>query len=344
MSMCTYRLRTMSMHTCLWVRNVCWPNLLSLGLKSGTTGNKSAPRVGDTMRGPQSESVHTKTVGEDSVAGANLDDMPTVSVQRLLVRNGNLQMTITRSRDINHLADLIVTTASNLGGYVTSRSSNSANHNVNPKGCGPNASDTCVLIVVTLKVPVASFDKLVETIKSAVTIAEISTYSDTATDVTSKYVDAAARAAGLNATHSRLLALMRRADTVADVLKVQQELQIVEQELEVKKAIMKTLSNDAAFSTLRVTIEPKKEFKAYVPFVAPPPPPPPFWSPIKTFSKATSDVTKLFIKMADVLIYGVVFLLPIVFCIGLLMMIVMKACSCCGGRAPCDKFAQPMCA
>ena len=42
-----------------------------------------------------------------------------------------------------------------------------------------------------------------------------------------RFVDTAARAASINATHTRLLALMARADTVNDVLSVQRELQVL---------------------------------------------------------------------------------------------------------------------
>jgi hypothetical protein len=42
-------------------------------------------------------------------------------------------------------------------------------------------------------------------------------------DVTDQFVDAAARAASLEATHSQLLALMKRADSVKDVLAVQRQ-------------------------------------------------------------------------------------------------------------------------
>jgi hypothetical protein len=59
-----------------------------------------------------------------------------------------------------------------------------------------------------------------------VTPNEIGSYSESARDVTEQFVDTAARAASINATHARLLALMSRADTVNDVLNVQRELQV----------------------------------------------------------------------------------------------------------------------
>ena len=75
-------------------------------------------------------------------------------------------------------------------------------------------------------------------------------FSVSSHDVTDRFVDAAARAASLEATHSQLLALMKRADTVKDVLSVQQQLSQIEQQLESKKATMASLHTKAALSTL----------------------------------------------------------------------------------------------
>ena len=56
---------------------------------------------------------------------------------------------------------------------------------------------------------------------------------------TGEFVDHAARASSLEATHNQLLALMKRADQVADVLNVQRELHSISAELESQKVSTK---------------------------------------------------------------------------------------------------------
>lgn len=45
-------------------------------------------------------------------------------------------------------------------------------------------------------------------------------FSSSVSDVTTRFVDAASRAASLNATRDQLTSLMKRADSVDEVLKV----------------------------------------------------------------------------------------------------------------------------
>jgi len=65
---------------------------------------------------------------------------------------------------------------------------------------------------------------------------EVYEVTDEVRDVTGEYVDAAARAASLEATRKQLQALMVRADDVRDVLEVQREFAQVTAQVEAKQA------------------------------------------------------------------------------------------------------------
>jgi len=71
-------------------------------------------------------------------------------------------------------------------------------------------------------------------------------------DVTAQVVDLDARIANLQASESALQAIMARATTIADVLKVQQELSAVRGDIESMIAQRDTLSDQAAMGTLDV--------------------------------------------------------------------------------------------
>ena len=76
-----------------------------------------------------------------------------------------------------------------------------------------------------------------------------------AEDVANQLVDLAARLRNLKRSETVLLGLMERSGSVADVLKVSQELSAVRQSIEQIDAQLTNLKNQVAFSTVRVTLQ-----------------------------------------------------------------------------------------
>ncbi|KAH8059943.1 hypothetical protein JL722_4894 [Aureococcus anophagefferens] len=161
---------------------------------------------------------------------------------------------------------------------------------------------------LTLRVPVAKYAELLSLVKAGVggtKPAEVASVGDTVVDVTGDYVDAASRAATLEATRDQLLKLMASADDVKDVLAVQRELSSVTQQLEAKKATMARLGKRAALSTIAVSLvqrEPERK----------PPRPwrPKAWSLSRTFSRAVKTLAAFAQKSVDVLVFLAVFAAP----------------------------------
>ena len=117
-----------------------------------------------------------------------------------------------------------------------------------------DASRQILVANLNARVPAERFDSLFAGAK-ALAGATLVNEGFSVDDVTASYVDVAARAKALEATHAQLLALMGRAEAVKDVLAVQSELGRTAASLEAQKARKRSLEKQATLSTLSVTIE-----------------------------------------------------------------------------------------
>jgi hypothetical protein len=153
--------------------------------------------------------------------------------QALVVYTGSIDLDVANVDDALAAARHLVT---GLGGYVSAS-------RVSDSGSSMSA-------YVTYRVPSARWDEAVaglEALGERVVNEEIGTE-----DVTSQVVDLDARIANLRATEAALQAIMERATTITDVLKVQQELTAVRGDIESMTAQRDYLAGRAAFGTLDV--------------------------------------------------------------------------------------------
>lgn len=102
---------------------------------------------------------------------------------------------------------------------------------------------------ITVRVPAAEFDKAVGFLSDlgTVTAKEVS-----AEDVTEQYADLELRLANARAALKRYTELLEQAETPADVLAVEKELQRVRLELEQIEGRLKALANRVAYGTITV--------------------------------------------------------------------------------------------
>ena len=217
----------------------------------------------------------------------------------MLVRTGTARV-VTRA-DVFAAADALAAAAEARGGFVERREDEGGYVDDEGARRGMAAS-------LTLRVPVAKYAELLSLVKAGVggtTPAEVASVGDTVVDVTGDYVDAASRAATLEATRDQLLKLMASADDVKDVLAVQRELSSVTQQLEAKKATMARLGKRAALSTIAVSLVQKEPERK-------PPRPwrPKAWSLSRTFARAVKTLAAFAQKSVDVLVFLAVFAAP----------------------------------
>jgi len=130
---------------------------------------------------------------------------------------------------------------------------------------------------VTFRVPVEHFDRFltdVEGIAERVIRREVR-----GEDVTEEYVDLEARLRNLEASRDRIAALLARANTVEETLRINQALTEIQGQIEHLQGRMRYLEQNAAYSTIDIELRP-----------LPPAPEPsqtiwPTWEPGKVWSE-----------------------------------------------------------
>jgi hypothetical protein len=105
---------------------------------------------------------------------------------------------------------------------------------------------------VTYRIPVARWEDALAGLRELGRVIDLNTES---ADVTNEVVDLEARLANLRTTEAAFQAIMQRAETIPDVIKVQEELTAVRGQIERLTAQRDSLANRAALATLTVMFE-----------------------------------------------------------------------------------------
>jgi hypothetical protein len=198
------------------------------GATSGSTGSGFSSFDGVTAGG--------------ATTGSSTTVPPVPSSPSKVIKTGELDLQV-KNGQVGHTLDLITGLATRENGYIASSRTSEG-------GFAPSGE-------VTLRVPVASFD---DTVSRARTLAGVKVLGlDTSgKDVTSKYVDLKARISALEKTRATFLTLLSRATTIGETLAVQQHITDVQTEIEQLQGQKKVLVNQAALSTLTVTVDQKQ--------------------------------------------------------------------------------------
>ena len=155
-----------------------------------------------------------------------------------VVRTGDTWLEVPKGRVRDVLRD-VTRLAGTHGGYVSESDTGTADDS--PRGS------------VTIRVPVAAFDKAVEDVGRLGDVREQSIRGE---DVTREVTDTDARLRSATATRTQLRAVLADARTVTDVLAVQERLHEVQTEIEKLQATRASLRDRTSYGTLRVHVSP----------------------------------------------------------------------------------------
>ena len=100
-----------------------------------------------------------------------------------------------------------------------------------------------------IKVPAAKFHEFVDSVNTVGNVRSVNTWQE---DITSGYLDTKARLESLNAQKDRLIAMMDQAETVADLIQIEQQLSNTIYQIESYTSQMKVYQNLADYSTITV--------------------------------------------------------------------------------------------
>jgi len=115
---------------------------------------------------------------------------------------------------------------------------------------------------LVVRIPFKNFDPFVSRLESR--IGEVQYKNIDAHDVTAEFIDLETRLANKQSYLVRYKELLKKAQTVKDILTIEHEIRKIEEEIESKKGQLKYLGDQVRFSTLQLDLNQEKDY-VYVP-------------------------------------------------------------------------------
>jgi hypothetical protein len=171
-------------------------------------------------------------------------------VDQKIIKNGSIRMTV---EDVYAASDRITALATAKGGFVQGSSSSE-------RGDGTHEG------YVTVRVPAKHFESTMTEIKAFAKL--VRNDSTNSQDVTEQYTDLEAQLRNAKKQEETYLAVLDKADSVEDILRVQERLGSIRGVIESLEGRKKYLENVTSYSTISVSLEeepvvrlPTKEFR-----------------------------------------------------------------------------------
>jgi hypothetical protein len=224
--------------------------LAAIGCSSSSTssarGNGAVPSVKTGISSGMAPMVapapdmynQSSELGEKGYAG----DSATDTVDRKIIRTGYITMVVDKVDDaISKISAMAV----DMGGYVVNSNKND--------------TDAGVTGMINIRIPANKYE---DAFNSLHTIAvKVPSESTNSQDVTEEYVDLQARLKTQQAAEAQYMEILEKAQTVEDILKVQNALANVRQQIEQLKGRIQYLDRTTDMSLIQVSLQESKTFQ-----------------------------------------------------------------------------------
>ena len=179
--------------------------------------------------------IAPEAVPAPSAASAT-DTLTLIDTDQRVIKTGSIDMT---SNDVGGVSGAISTLATAWGGYTQSSS-------VSEDSMGRATA------FIVLRVPVEKFEAAMTDIK--ILAAHINSESISGDDITEQYTDVSARLTAAKAQEAQYLIILKSAETVGEILAVQEHLATVRADIESLQGQISYLTNRTDLATISVTI------------------------------------------------------------------------------------------
>ncbi|MSQ23131.1 MAG: DUF4349 domain-containing protein [Chloroflexi bacterium] len=232
-----------------------------------------APVLGAPNASGPAAALALRETGAAPIAG---DAASTQSLDRMIIRSTTLNLSV---RDVANALDAINVAVNRLGGYVA---------NTRFKNDSDQAS-----VSISVRVPRDRADAfLLDARHLATKVNEETTSSQ---DVTDEYTDLGSQLRNQEAAELQYLELLRRAQTVDDILKVQQQLTNIRGQIERTKGRMQLIDRRTDFVQIDLTLVPEITARGA-------------WDPNEIVRRAWQASLSMLQRVAEVAITVVVFM------------------------------------
>ncbi len=174
--------------------------------------------------------------GDKGYSNEDIDNtLPDGDIERLIVRNGRLTLEVD---EVEEAMDRVTDMAAIMGGYVVSSYKYESEEGISGE--------------ISIRVPSDKFDEAFDRLHQ---IAQSVPYEHTdSRDVTEEYIDLQARLKNLEATELQYLELLKKAETVDEMLQVQRELSNVRGWIEQLQGRIKYLERVSEMALIDVSL------------------------------------------------------------------------------------------
>src|SRR5712691_5973038 len=239
--------------------------------RGGSEAGAPAPGAADSAAGFSGNAASAPDKGVPNVV---------VGGDRNLILTAKIDM---RSKDPWATSDRAQAIASGLGGDVL---------NLSQSGTADTRSAS-----LTIRVPSSRFGDALQALKSL--DGEVQTSGVSAQDVTDQFVDLQARLTAKQAEEQRYIAILNRANTIDEILKVDASLGSVRTQIEQLTAQINNIKGRTDFSTISMSISTLSVLPGDTTSKA--------WEPAKTVGRALAALGAMMQVFADIVIWLIVF-------------------------------------
>ena len=192
----------------------------------------------------------SRAAGTSTAARESGNDAPEENPEKIIYSGDATIETTEFDKSIAALEKMIA----DEGGFVQSSSVNGNNYYDSSRGYTSRRSAS-----YTLRVPSEKFNTLMSSLSDIGNVPYTYTYTE---NVTAEYYDVVARLKALEAQETRLLEMMELAETVEDIITIEDKLTDVRYRIDSFQSSLNNWDRRVAYSTLNITV---KEVQVYTP-------------------------------------------------------------------------------
>ena len=183
--------------------------------------------------------IETETM---EVAVQHMTDTRGTTERRRVIRNAQIDM---ETYDFEDVMDSLRDIPQSVGGYIERSSMSTSNR---PTGVGQTSQRTFNIV---MRVPEEQFDEIVRQIER---LATVTTSRQSAQDVTDQFYDMQTRLDTLRIEEERLLYLIEQAETLSEILNLEQRLSAVRLQMGRYQSSLNNMIQQTTYSTINVVL------------------------------------------------------------------------------------------
>lgn len=179
------------------------------------------------------KTVNRQKLEVNETANQNQDNLSEKVVERKLIKNGNISF---ETDDLEATKTNITQLVKNNNGYISSDRKNEYDERVN--------------YFLSVRIPAENFDNILTSIET--TAKKIDNKEIRISDVTEEFLDVETRLKNKKELENRYLEILKKANSVREILDVERELAKLREEIEATEGRLNYLKNQVGFSTLNI--------------------------------------------------------------------------------------------